>query len=213
MVACTISRTSSRRHSQSMSFSTMRPTRSSSPTTTCQSGAPRSTVSPSRLELSLQQSKEALPLPPLPQVPVWRVLLRTVQGFDGRDARKAEIGGAGADRQPQGRAADHQGDFGRPQGETLRCALDGWCPPSRAVRVGAPLVLTSPALRHSFVCSQVDLGRTSTWRSERPSRAHEAVGSLACVLLLHTRCAVPLQTRRDAGGRGSPGDAGMIVYA
>ena len=112
MVACTISRTSSRRHSQSMSFSTMRPTRSSSPTTTCQSGAPRSTVSQSRLELSLQQSKEALPLPPLPQVLVWRVLLRTVQGFDGRDARKAEIGGAGADRQPQGRAADHQGDFG-----------------------------------------------------------------------------------------------------
>ena len=99
------------------------------------------------------------------------------------------------------------------KGKLYGAHLDGGCPPSRAVRVGAPLVLTSPALRHSFVCSQVDLGRTSTWRSERPSRAHEAVGSLAFVLLLHTRCAVPLQTRRDAGGRGSPGDAGMIVYA
>jgi hypothetical protein len=63
------------------------------------------------------------------------------------------------------------------KGKLYGAHLDGGSPPSRAVRVGAPLVLTSPALRHSFVCSQVDLGRTSTWRSERPSRAHEAVGS------------------------------------
>ena len=77
------------------------------------------------------------------------------------------------------------------KGKLYGAHLDG-AHSNAQIRVRAPLVLTSPALRHSFVCSQADLERISTWRSERPSRAREAVGSLALVLRLQTlMCCAP----------------------